>query len=238
MDLDGARMLAAMVVALVCAGLGLAVPWLIARLPEPTPDPGEDPADFPDKVPYAELGARRQLRLRSAAACGTAGALLGAALGWSWALPWLVFLVPVCCALTVIDYVTWYLPTRLIAPSYLVVSALVALGAVATGDVRVLLAGVLGAIGLGGYYGLLWFISPRMMAFGDVRLAGLLGLALGPFGTGTVILSVLLAGVIGVLGYLPLRRVGNAIRRHVPFGPFLVLGALGAVVLGQALAAA
>lgn len=238
MDLDGAHLLAGVVVGVVSAFLGLAVPGLIARLPEPAPDPDEDPDDFPEKVPYAELGARPRLGLWCALACGVAGALLGLVLGWSPGLLWLVYLVPVCCALTVVDYVTWYLPTRLIVPSYAVVAGLVAVVAVAAGEVQALVAALLGALGLGAYYGLLWLVSPRMMAFGDVRLAGLLGLALGPFGVGPVVLSVLLAGVIGVLGYLPLRLAGNAIRRHVPFGPFLVLGALSAVVLGQALALA
>ncbi|WP_141013424.1 hypothetical protein [Nocardioides sambongensis] len=86
------------------------------------------------------------------------------------------------------------------------------------------------------YYGLLWLVSPRVMAFGDVRLGALLGLALGPFGLPTLILSVLAAAVLGALALLPMRRAGHTIRRHVPFGPYLLLGGVVAVVGGQVLA--
>jgi leader peptidase (prepilin peptidase)/N-methyltransferase len=166
-------------------------------------------------------------------ACAVAAGLLGGAFGWVWALPWLLVLVPVGCALTVIDYVTWYLPARLVLPSYAVVALLVAVGAVAVGDWRVLLHGAVGWLALGLYYGLLWFISPRIMAYGDVRLGGLLGLALGPLGYAQLVLSVFAAAVIGVLAFLPMRLAGRTIRRHVPFGPFLVLGAGVAAVAGQ-----
>lgn len=225
----------ALVCALLGAGGGWFVPRLIASVPEPKPDPDEDPEDFPEKVLYADLADRPGLAWRCSLACAVGGAAIGAVIGWGWALTWLMFLVPVCCALSVIDYVTWFLPTRIIAPSYGVVAVLVAGAAAITGELSVALAGLLGWLGLGLYYGLLWFISPRIMAYGDVRLGGLLGLALGPLGLGTVMLSVLLAGVIGTLSFVPLRLRGNTIKRHVPFGPFLVLGALAAVVAGEAI---
>lgn len=215
---------------------GLVVPWLISRCPEPEHDPDENPEDFPDHVPFVELAARPGLGWRSAVAGGVAGGLLGAVIGWSWALPWLLFLVPVCIALAVVDYVTWYLPSRLILPSYAVVVALEVVAAIALEEPRVLVLAAVGTIGLGLYYGLIWFISPRTMAFGDVRLGALVGLALGPLGLAVVVLSVLTAAVLAVLGMVPLRRGGNMIRRKVPYGPFLVGGALAAVVLGQVLA--
>lgn len=223
--------------ALLCALLGALGGWLVPRviasLPEPEPDPTEEVGAFPDKVPYVVLAARPGLAARCAAACALAGGLLGGAFGWVWALPWLLYLVPVGCALAVVDYVTWYLPSRLVLPSYVVVAGLVAVGAAAVGDAGVLVSAAIGWVALGLYYGVLWFISPRIMAYGDVRLGGLLGLALGPLGYGQLVLSVLAAGVIGALSFVPLRLAGNTIRRHVPFGPFLVLGALAAAVAGQ-----
>ncbi len=216
---------------------GLLVPALIARCPEPEHDPSENPEDYPDHVPFAVLAARPGLRTRAVLACALAGGLLGTAVGWSWALPWLLYLVPVCCALTVIDYVTWYLPSRLIVPSWGVVAGLVVLAAVAVRDPGVVLWSLAGFAALGGYYGLMWLVSPRIMAGGDVRLGALIGLALGPFGPATWLLSVVAAAVVGVLALVPLRRTGNMIRRKVPFGPFLAIGALVAVVVSQALAA-
>lgn len=227
--------------ALVCAligGLGgLAVPRLIAWCPEPELDPSENPDDFPDHVPFAVLAARPGLLLRAVVACALAGGVLGGVLGWSWALLWLMFLVPVCCALTVIDYVTWYLPSRLIRPSWLIAGVLVAAVAVVVGSLEVALWGLGGFVGLGGYYGLMRLISPRSMAGGDVRLGALLGVALGPLGLAVLLASVLAAAVLGVVAMVPMRRSGVMIRRRLPYGPFLVLGALVAVVVGQVLSA-
>lgn len=229
------------------AGLlgGSVVPRLIAWCPEPEVNPEENPEDFPDHVPFAVLAARPGLALRCALACAVAGAVLGLAVGWGWGLTWVLFLVPVCCALTVIDYVTWYLPSRLIHPSWVVVAVLLGAAAVALGEPRILVGGVVGFLALGAYYGLMRLLMPAGMAGGDVRLGALLGLALGPFGIGALLVSVLAASLLSVLAYVPLLLRGRAIRseqargplkHRVPYGPFLVLGALVAVVVGQVLA--
>ncbi|MCL2543495.1 MAG: prepilin peptidase [Nocardioidaceae bacterium] len=215
--------------------LGLLVPRIIAAVPEPEPDPEEKAGDFPDKIPYADLARRPRLGPWCAVACAVAGALMGVALGWSWALGWLVFLLPVGAALAVIDLSTWYLPTRIIAPSYAVVAVLVCVAAGVLQNVHVVVYAAVGFLGLGAYYGLMWLISPRIMAFGDVRLGGLLGLALGPFGLVTVLASVFLAAVVGAVAIVPMRLSGHSIARRMPFGPFLLIGAVLAVVVGQVL---
>ncbi|GAA3684641.1 hypothetical protein GCM10022237_48990 [Nocardioides ginsengisoli] len=230
------ELLPALVCALIAGASGLLVPRLIAWCPEPEHDPTENPEDFPDHVPFAVLAARPGLTVRSVVACALAGAVLGGALGWTWALLWLLFLVPVCCALTVIDFVTWYLPSRLIRPSWVIVGLLVVVAAVALRAPDVALWGLGGFVGLGGYYGLMRLISPRSMAGGDVRLGALLGAALGPFGVGVLLASVLAAAVLGVVAMVPMRLRGTMIRRRLPYGPFLVLGALVAIVAGQVLA--
>ncbi len=232
MDLDVA---AAVVSGVVGLGGGLLVPRVIARVPEPVPDPDEDSEQYPAMVPFAELAARPRLALRCAVVCALAAAATGAVVGWGWGLTWLLFLVPAGCVLAVIDFVTWYLPSRVVWASAAVVALLELVTAIALGDVSVLVRAAIGAAGLGAYYGLLWFISPRIMAFGDLRLGVLIGLALGPFGVGTVILSTLAAGLLLLAGLLPMRLAGKMIGRHLPFGPFLVGGALVAVIAGQVL---
>ncbi|HWU20740.1 MAG TPA: hypothetical protein VN088_04395 [Nocardioides sp.] len=232
--------------AAIGAASGLVVPRIIGSVPEPEPDPGEKAGDYPDKVPYADLAARRRLLPGSVVTAGLAGAALGAVLGWSWALPWLLFLLPIGIALAVIDYVTWFLPTRIIRPSYAVVGVLVLVASAARPDWRYAAAAALGLALIGGYYGLMYLISPRIMARGDVRLGGLLGLALGPFGVMTLLLSVLLAALSMLVALPVMRLLGNTVKReegvlgslgkrHVPFGPFLLVGALLAVLLGQVL---
>ncbi|HJQ07056.1 MAG TPA: prepilin peptidase [Nocardioides sp.] len=232
--------------AAIGAASGLLVPRIIGSTPEPEPDPEEKPGEYPDKIPYAELAARPRLTVGSVVAGGLAGAALGVVLGWSWALPWLLVLLPVGTALAVIDYVTWYLPSRIIRPAYAVVGVLVLVASAARPDWRYAAASALGFVLIGGYYGILRFISPRMMAGGDVRLGALLGLALGPFGVMTLLLSVLLAAVSMLVALPAMRLLGNTVkreegvlgglgRRHLPFGPFLIVGALLAVLLGQVL---
>ncbi|MGH9069066.1 MAG: prepilin peptidase [Acidimicrobiales bacterium] len=79
-------------------------------------------------------------------------------------------------------------------------------------------------------------VQPRGMGFGDVRLAGLIGLFLGWFSLGQVavglFLGFLLAGVVG-LALMALGRAGRKTR--VPFAPFLAAGAMVSVLWGAPL---
>jgi len=75
------------------------------------------------------------------------------------------------------------------------------------------------------------------MGFGDVKLAGVLGLYLGWLGWAEVVsggfLGFLFGGVIG-LGLMAVRRAGR--KSQIPFGPFMLAGALVAILWGGALA--
>src|SRR5580765_3898795 len=145
--------------ALLCAALGLVagatVPSMIAALPEPDPDPEETEGDFPDKVPYADLAERPGLGWGSALACAFAAAVLGGAIGWHWGLLWLLVLVPICCALAVVDYVTWYLPRQLVNPGFAAVAIAEVFAAYRLHDGHVIVHAVIGFLVLGGYYGLM-----------------------------------------------------------------------------------
>jgi leader peptidase (prepilin peptidase) / N-methyltransferase len=239
---------------LVAGAVGFAagafVPEVIARLPEPEPEPegegleaAEDEAEFAKPIDdpkelYADVAATPRLRWWTAAASAVAAGLLGARVGWHPALLFLVYLVPVCVALSVVDWRTRYLPTRLIAPSYVVVGALAVLASALTGDWYALETSVIGWLASFAVFWLMWFLVPRGMAYGDVRLAGLLGMALGWLGVAPLVLGLYTAFIIGAIGGLVLSRLRIFHRRHYPFGPFLALGAwLGAVFTGQLAAA-
>jgi leader peptidase (prepilin peptidase)/N-methyltransferase len=88
-----------------------------------------------------------------------------------------------------------------------------------------------------GLYFLLAFIYPAGMGFGDVKLAGVLGMYLGWLGWAEVItgafLGFLLGGVVGAL-LMAVRRAGR--KSQIPFGPYMLLGAFIAILTGDALA--
>ena len=149
--------------------------------------------------------------------------------------------------LTVIDVRHHLLPDRIVFPSYAIAGVLL-LGAAAsqllpggqdvagTAD-----AGVFGVPGLrvlaGGaalwlFYFLLHAVYPPGMGFGDVKLAGVLGMYLGFLGWGHVMAGTFAAFVLGglwSLGLLAARR-GN-LQSAIPFGPFMLAGAATAMLL-------
>lgn len=238
--------------ALVAGGVGALsgafVPQLIARLPEPTPEPEPSLTPAPDeaaysrpvdepKEPYVEVAARPGLRWKTALASGAAAALIGGRVGWHPALLFLLYLVPVCVALSVVDWRTRYLPTRLIAPSYVVVGVLVVLASALTSDWSALELSVVGWISSFLFFALIWLL-PGGMAYGDVRLAGVLGMALGWLGIPQLVLGLYTGFVLGGVVGLALNGLKVFHHRHSPFGPHMVVGALLGVVVPAQLASA
>ena len=234
--------------ALACALYGLLVgqlvPTLIARIPEPEPDPmpveerdASDGLDRPHKELYADIARHRGLRWRASLATAVVAGLLGAAVGWSPALSFLLYLAPVGVALAVVDWHTRLLPTKVIAPSYAVVAVLAALSAWAEGDLDALITAGLGWLVAGGTFFLLWFIYPRGMGYGDVRLSGVLGIALGYLGWAELLVGVYAGFVVGALGGLGLSLLRIVDRKAYPFGPFMLVGAVVGVLLGPYVAA-
>jgi leader peptidase (prepilin peptidase)/N-methyltransferase len=132
-------------------------------------------------------------------------------------------------ALTIVDLKTRLLPNKLTLPAALTA---VALGLLvdAPGEPARLLAGALA----GGFFLVVAVAYPRGMGLGDVKLAAVLGLFLGR----DVAAALVIALVAGVLvGAVIMLRKGVAEGRKtaVPFGPFLALGAVAALLVGQGL---
>ena len=120
--------------------------------------------------------------------------------GWHWELLFLVYLVPVGVALAVVDWRTRLLPTRLIAPSYAVVIALVVVAAVLSGDRDDLVRAGLGLVRLRRAVLRGVVVYPPAMGYGDVRLSGLLGIALGYLGWGELVVGIFGGFLVGGLG--------------------------------------
>jgi leader peptidase (prepilin peptidase)/N-methyltransferase len=151
-------------------------------------------------------------------------------------LPAYLYLAALGVAHALIDIDAHRLPNAIVLPSYPVVAALLLLPAVVNGRWDDYLRAALGGLILFAFYFLLAFIYPAGMGFGDVKLAGVLGAYLGWLGWGALgvgaFLGFLLGGVLGAA----LMAVGRAGRKSkIPFGPFMLLGALIAVFVGDAL---
>jgi leader peptidase (prepilin peptidase)/N-methyltransferase len=84
----------------------------------------------------------------------------------------------------------------------------------------------------------LWFgTAGRGMGLGDVKLSGLLGAHLAWLGWGTLAVGAFSAFALGGLTSLVLLLGGRAGRKtRIPFGPFMLAGALLAILVGEPLA--
>jgi leader peptidase (prepilin peptidase)/N-methyltransferase len=135
-------------------------------------------------------------------------------------------------AIGLIDLVVQRVPNVLTLTSYLGVTVLLATAAAVDHDPVGFLRAVLAGVGLAAFYGLVAVASRGGLGLGDVKLAASLGTALGWAGLGTLIagtlLGLLLAGVIGLVAITAGRLHW---KQHYALGPFLVLGALAALML-------
>jgi leader peptidase (prepilin peptidase) / N-methyltransferase len=233
--------------ALVTAALCAAGPALLRRLPEPTTVPAAAGVAAPDtaagvpgaatsKVAYRDLAARPGLSWRLSATGATVGAVVGARLGVVPALVPCTYVAVVGVLLAYVDAQTQLLPTRIIAPSYAVVVSLIALAAWLDASLGGIERAGLAWLVMGGFYFALWFVHPSGIGYGDVRLAGLLAPTLGYLGWGQLVTGMYAGFLLGGIGGAALTLTGRADRRRYPFGPFMVLGALGGAAFGGALA--
>jgi leader peptidase (prepilin peptidase)/N-methyltransferase len=130
-------------------------------------------------------------------------------------------------ALAAIDLQVQRLPDSLTLPAYPALLALLGVAALLGHEAWPLARAVLGCVALGGAYLLLALIRPGGIGGGDIKLAGLAGLALGWLGWRAVLggaaLGFVLAAVAG-LALLAARRI--TLRSHISFGPFLIAGVL------------
>ncbi|WP_197372387.1 prepilin peptidase, partial [Streptomyces clavuligerus] len=160
-------------------------------------------------------------------------AALAAATGCRPELAVWLALAPFAVLLAVVDRRVHRLPDRLTLP--LAAAAAVLLGAAARlpGAAGSWSGALLGGVVLGAAYLALFVIHPGGMGFGDVKLALSLGVVLGWYGWGTLFMGAFAGFLFGSLYGLALMALGRAGRRTaIPFGPFMIGGALAGVLLG------
>jgi leader peptidase (prepilin peptidase) / N-methyltransferase len=153
------------------------------------------------------------------------------------ALPAYLFFAAVGVALTAIDLDVLRLPNAIVYPSYLVLGALLGMAALIQGGPAPLIRAAIGAAALFTLYLALAIAYPAGMGFGDVKLAGVVGGALGFLSYSALIIGAFAAFAIGTVIALALMLSRSANRKTaIPFGPFMVGGALVALFASVPLA--
>ncbi len=145
-----------------------------------------------------------------------------------------LYLAAISVALAFIDIEHHRLPNSIVLPSYAVVAILLAGAGVVSGDYAELIRAGIGMAAMFVGYLALSVLWKGGMGFGDVKLAGVLGLYLGFVGWGALAVGALIAfflgGAYGVA--LILMRKSNR-KSGIPFGPWMVLGAWIGILFGD-----
>lgn len=148
-------------------------------------------------------------------------------------LPAFLVLFAALAAVTATDFEHRLIPKRIVWPTYGLGVLLLSVAALVGREPLRLATMAAGSLIAFGLLFVIHLISPRGMAFGDVRLAALLGLFLGWLGVGQVGLG-LFAGFVagGAAGVIAL-ALGHSRKSALPFAPFLALGTVVSVLVGQ-----
>ncbi|WP_411574386.1 prepilin peptidase [Streptomyces fradiae] len=201
-----------------------------APLPDGLPDnPIDNLSDNPSDNPSGPRASCVVVPVAGAVGC----ALLAGATGWRPELAVWLLLAPFALLLAVVDRRVHRLPDPLTLPLAAAVPLLLGVAALLPGHAGSWWSSVQGGLALGGTYLVLFLVNPNGMGFGDVKLAAPLGAALGWYGWPAVLVGAFAGFVLGGaygLGLVLRRRAtrGSAI----PFGPFMIAGAVLGLALG------
>jgi leader peptidase (prepilin peptidase)/N-methyltransferase len=165
----------------------------------------------------------------------TLAAIAAAGAAWwggrSWATPAFVLVAAAGTLVAVVDVRTHRLPDAVVLPTWAATVTLLGTVALATGDLKQLALTLTGSALAFGAYATLRLAYPPGLGFGDVKLAGLLGAPLAWLGWAELGLGLMLPFVLGGAWAMGLLLLGRARRdTAVPFGPFMVLGAVLACI--------
>ena len=192
-----------------------------------------DPVEVHSGVPLATRALRdwrdlpRRVQPRNVAAAAVALPLVGLALARfcpSGRFVFAALFISVLCVLSATDIAERRLPNRIVLPAFAVVLA----GQVVLFPDRTL-EWTFAALGAALILALPLLVNPAGIGMGDVKLALLLGAALG-----SAVVAALVVASFAAAAYalLLLARDGRAARRAaMPLGPFLAFGAIVALFM-------
>jgi leader peptidase (prepilin peptidase)/N-methyltransferase len=152
------------------------------------------------------------------------------ALGLGSAVPAYLYFAGAGIALALIDVDVHRLPNVIVLPSYPIVAVLLTASAWWQHDWWSLGRAAIGAGALLAFYTVLALIRPDAMGLGDVKLSGIIGAMLAYLSWSALIIGAFLGFLIGAVIGVALIAAGRSGRKTaVPFGPFMIGGALLAV---------
>lgn len=163
----------------------------------------------------------------------TTGGVAGTLAGVTQLVAYL-YLAAISVALALIDIDTHRLPNAIVLPAYVVGGVLLSAAALLGGEPARLIGAAIGAAVAYVIYFTLWLFYPQGMGFGDVKLAGVLGLFLGYLGFGTAVVGLFSGFVLGgvfALVLVALRVVSR--KAGIAFGPWMLAGACVGILAGE-----
>ncbi len=182
----------------------------------------------PAEQPLRHVGAAR---VAAGAVTGGLLALTAVRLGAvpqlaAYCVLWMGFV-----ALSVVDLRVGLVPRKVLYPTLAVVAAGLVAASGADGRWGALAGTAIGGAAAFGVFATVWWLYPKGLGFGDVRLAGVCGMALGWLGFTELYVGFLAAFVLGLLFGL-----GNLVLRgttRFPFAPALAAGTAVGVLWGS-----
>jgi leader peptidase (prepilin peptidase)/N-methyltransferase len=161
-----------------------------------------------------------------ATGCGVIAAMLGPRPD----LPAFLVLVGLALPLGFVDAAVLRLPDPLVLAAFAAGAGLLATAGLTGGHPGQLVRAGFGALACGAGYGVLALLPGSALGYGDVKLGAVLGLYLGWLGW-----PALVAGLVGVpvvgAPYAVYRFATAGRRAALPYGPAMLVSALGAVVI-------
>ena len=161
-------------------------------------------------------------------------ALAVVVIGPVWVLPAYLWFIGVAVALTLTDLDHKLIPNRILFPSTAAAGVLLGLGAVLDGELGAYGRAILGGAAYFTVLLLIALVARGGFGFGDVKLAALLGMFAGYLGWGPLLVAMFMpfavGGVVSIL--LLITRIKGR-KDAIPFGPYMVLGAYLAILLGD-----
>ena len=231
---------------LVAGGFLDSLTGRIVRPPEPAPgDHPTGPGQSRSPRSY-EVGAATPVQVIVAPRAAGAIELIGSGIVTGAALALLAFrlgavppLAAYCAlllglvAISVVDIRLGIVPRAVLYPTFAALAIGLVAASAADSRWRTLGEAGIGGVGAFAVFFALWWFFPRGIGYGDIRLAGVVGAALGWIGFWEIYVGFLVAFALGaILGVLLAVGRGTGRKTKLPFGPPLAAGAAFGVLWG------